>query len=59
VDRIDLLTVVEHELGHCLGLSDLSSSVDELMSGTLSAGLRRQAGAAELDALFAGQRPRA
>jgi hypothetical protein len=59
VDRIDLLTVVEHELGHCLGLSDLSSSVDELMSGTLSAGLRRQAVAADVDAMLANYGPQA
>ena len=41
VDRIDLLTVVEHELGHVLGLRDLSTSTDDLMSGTLGVGVRR------------------
>ena len=41
VDRIDLLTVVEHELGHVLGLKDLSASTDDLMSGLLGMGLRR------------------
>jgi hypothetical protein len=53
VDRIDLLTVVEHELGHVLGLEDLDSSVESLMSGTLPTGVRRGLSAAELDALFA------
>lgn len=41
VDRMDLLTVVEHELGHAAGLPDLSSAVDNVMSGTLGAGVRR------------------
>jgi len=41
VDRIDLLTVVSHELGHALGLSDLDASVEALMSGTLESGVRR------------------
>ncbi|HRX80993.1 MAG TPA: matrixin family metalloprotease, partial [Pirellulaceae bacterium] len=38
--RIDLLTVVMHELGHTLGLGH-SDAVDELMSETLSTGQRR------------------
>ena len=41
VDRIDLLTVVEHELGHVAGLGDLDASVNDLMSGTLGVGIRR------------------
>jgi hypothetical protein len=45
--------VVEHELGHVLGLEDLDSSVESLMSGTLPTGVRRGLSAAELDALFA------
>jgi len=40
-DRIDLLTVVEHELGHVIGLDDLDALADNLMSGTLGAGVRR------------------
>ena len=54
VDRIDLLTVVEHELGHMLGLSDLDASVGSLMSGQLANGTRRAAGTAERDAIWAG-----
>jgi hypothetical protein len=42
VDRIDLLTVVEHELGHVLGLGDVERAADELMSGWLRPGMRRQ-----------------
>ena len=41
VDRIDLLTVVEHELGHVAGLDDLDALADNLMSGTLGVGVRR------------------
>jgi hypothetical protein len=41
VDRIDLLTVVEHELGHVLGLDDLEASLDDLMSAQLGTGIRR------------------
>jgi len=41
VDKIDLLTVVEHELGHVLGLDDLDPSAADLMSGTLGIGVRR------------------
>jgi hypothetical protein len=41
VDRIDLLTVVEHELGHVLGFEDLDASTDRLMAGLLEAGVRR------------------
>jgi hypothetical protein len=44
--RIDLLTVVMHELGHQIGLSDLSGAdaVSELMHGTIGAGQRRLPG---------------
>ena len=41
MDRIDLLTVVEHELGHIVGLKDLDALTDDLMSGVLSIGVRR------------------
>jgi cyclophilin family peptidyl-prolyl cis-trans isomerase len=53
LDRIDLLTAVEHELGHVLGLADVNSTVDDLMSGTLSTGLRRKVAVADVDAVFA------
>jgi hypothetical protein len=39
--HMDLLTVVEHELGHVLGYPDLTSGPDTLMSQDLSAGMRR------------------
>lgn len=41
--RIDLLTVVMHELGHVLGLEDLDpyAYAGELMAGTLRPGERR------------------
>jgi hypothetical protein len=41
--RMDLLTVVEHELGHVLGLSDLDpqSVPHDLMTETLATGVRR------------------
>ena len=53
VDKMDLLTVIAHELGHIAGLSDADDSLDSLMSGSLSAGERRLPGADVSDALFA------
>jgi hypothetical protein len=41
LDRIDLLTVVEHELGHIAGVGDLNVVSDDLMSGVLGVGVRR------------------
>ena len=41
VDRIDLLTVVEHELGHVAGLGDLDPLAGNVMSGVLGTGVRR------------------
>ena len=41
VDRIDLMTVVEHELGHLAGRHDLDATLDSLMSATLPTGVRR------------------
>ena len=37
IDQLDLLTVVEHKLGHLAGLSDLGGSSDQLMEGRLRA----------------------
>ncbi len=41
--RMDLLTVMMHELGHVLGLDDLDSldNHDDLMAETLAIGFRR------------------
>ena len=41
LDRIDLLSVVKHELGHVIGLDDLDELADNLMSSRLEAGMRR------------------
>ena len=57
VDHIDLLTVVEHELGHVAGLDDMAAS-NNLMSTTLGLGVRRLPSALEaqeVDAMFALQ----
>jgi predicted Zn-dependent protease len=51
--HMDLLTVVEHELGHVVGLGDLDSSPYDLMSGTLTEGVRRTVSVADIDAVFA------
>ena len=56
VDHIDLLTVLEHELGHVAGLDDIAASND-LMSTALGPGVRRLPStleAHEVDAVFAG-----
>lgn len=52
--RVDLLTVVMHELGHVLGLDDLDppADSDSLMTATLSPGIRRLPTAALVDAIF-------
>ncbi|HEX8466469.1 MAG TPA: Ig-like domain-containing protein, partial [Allosphingosinicella sp.] len=54
--RIDLLTVLTHELGHQIGLSDLAAagSRDELMYGTIAAGERRLPGSDDLVHAAAG-----
>ena len=41
VDRIDLLSVVEHELGHVMGFDDLDALADSVMSDALGIGIRR------------------
>ena len=55
MNRMDLLTVVMHELGHKLGLDDIQSQLhpDALMNETLSAGTRRLPTSDEVDEAFA------
>lgn len=50
--RMDLLTVLTHELGHVLGLGDLGAAEDEdqIMAAHLTAGVRRLPWAAAVDA---------
>lgn len=50
--RIDLLTVLAHELGHVLGLPDLANHDDAVMTESLAEGVRRLPTAAEADAAF-------
>ncbi len=45
---VDLLTVLEHELGHAIGLADNTSPVD-LMDITLGLGMRRAPSANDVD----------
>jgi hypothetical protein len=54
VDRMDLLSVVEHELGHLAGLEDLNGFDSSLMSGLLGNGVRRTVTAKEVETVFAG-----
>ena len=56
VDRIDLLSVVEHELGHILGLADLDALADNLMNGVLESGVRKTPYKRRADAAFASVR---
>lgn len=51
-DLMDLLTVIEHELGHVIGLDDLAShaDADSLMTETLAPSIRRAASPANLAA---------
>ena len=53
--RIDLLTVLYHELGHALGLEDDYSdpSSDHITNGWLPIGTRRMPGNTAIDALMA------
>jgi Ca2+-binding RTX toxin-like protein len=45
--RVDLLTVLEHELGHVIGLAD-NTQAGDLMDVTLGVGVRRTPSAADL-----------
>jgi hypothetical protein len=51
--QVDLLTVLEHEMGHLLGLADLSlpAGNSNVMNAVLSPGVRH---ISNLDAFFAG-----
>jgi hypothetical protein len=50
LDRIDLLSVVAHELGHVAGFDDLDTPLNDVMSRKLATGVRRLTEAT--DALF-------
>ncbi len=52
VDRVDLLTVVMHELGHLLGLEDHSPHGDDLMGAFLGTGIRRGPSPGDVDTVL-------
>jgi hypothetical protein len=54
--RMDLLTVVEHELGHVLGLGDLDpqATPHDLLTQTLAPGIRRLPSVADAEAVISG-----
>src|SRR5205823_3615053 len=55
--KIDLLTVLEHEFGHLLGLDDLDplKYPNDIMAGALAPGIRRHPSPADVDAVFASK----
>ena len=54
--HVDLLTVVMHEMGHALGLPDITAPGSaDLMAEALATGLRRLPSLADIDASFASQ----
>jgi hypothetical protein len=57
--QMDLLTVVEHELGHELGLGEFSDVTQpgDVMDGTLGVGVRRMPTAADVDVFFGAPLP--
>jgi large repetitive protein len=52
IRKTDLLTVLEHEMGDALGISDLDASINDLMSDLLREGVRRGVTPAEIDAVL-------
>jgi hypothetical protein len=48
VDRLDLLSVVEHELGHVAGLTDVLQA-DRLMAASLTGGVRHNVSPGDVD----------
>jgi hypothetical protein len=51
--QVDLLTVVMHEMGHALGLPDITApGSTDLMAQALAVGLRRLPSMADVDAAF-------
>ena len=56
-DDVDLLTVLEHELGHVIGLAD-NAQAGDLMDITLGLGVRRAPTSADLAAIARVQSPR-
>ena len=52
VDRIDLLTVLYHELGHVLGLADVDPEAGTLMGASLTPGVRREPNETVVDMYF-------
>lgn len=53
-EGIDLLSVVEHEFGHLLGLDDHVGDPNDLMYESIARGERRAASASEIDEVLAG-----
>jgi hypothetical protein len=52
--QVDLLTVVMHEMGHALGLPDITTpGSTDLMAQALAKGIRRLPSVADIDAAFA------
>lgn len=57
--KIDLMTVLMHELGHVMGLDHVSSAVDgtRLMAGSIDPGIRRLPSALDLGAVASSTEP--
>ncbi len=51
--KMDLLTTLEHEMGHVLGLPDQSSQPSDLMYDSLLPGVRKAPSTQDIDAVFA------